>query len=359
MSVLIAATLITWLFTAAAYAVAVAIALLLAPFHLLRWLFFRGLGGAVMCGVALKGSPARSPKSAISPMSPLNQLLFNLGRVVRRLAANIEPPPETPREPPMRQPSPQQHPYFEEAERLFAAWLDRRPEGGPLVQRTFEFDYAPEPYLVFGEEPRLVFLSTNPGGALDVQKHPDVEPGSIFRRRTTYAETAAMLGRYYADPNGPINASARAKNAAMSRIAALLGYRGVVQIEGLPWHSPNLVKARMEQVATEDLVARRYTRVLSDYLDTQAVVLSFCAGTPEAERNAGVDIKARLLGLDVRSAVMTPLKRSKTGRLSQALFCARRDGRVRGLFVNQGSDSLPAKSDVTDAAIIAAVRGNR
>jgi hypothetical protein len=259
----------------------------------------------------------------------------------------------------MRQDPVPAHAYFEEAERLFSGWLARRSEGGPLVRRTFEFEHAPEPYLIFGEEPRLVFLSTNPGGALDIQRHPDQHPSSIFKRGSTYAETAAMLGRYYADPRGPINAKARAKNVAMSRIAALLGYRGVLQVEGLPWHSPKLDKARMERVATEDLVARRYTRALAEFLDTQQVVLSFCAGTPGAERNAGVDIKAQLLGLDVRTCTMTPLKRSTSGRLSQALFCARLDGRVRGLFVNQGSDSLPAKSDVTDAAIVAAVKGSR
>ena len=165
-----------------------------------------------------------------------------------------------------------------------------------------------------------------------------------------------MLGRYYADPLGPINANARSKNIAMSRIAKLLGYRGVLQVETLPWHSATLPKHLIGKVERDDPVAARYTRLLAEFLRTQKLVLSLAVGKPEGARRAGVDIKARILGLDMASATMTPLKTGALGDVSQALFCAHNGGRTLGIFVNQGSDKFPAQSLATDAVILAALR---
>ena len=365
MAVLILWSVVSLTLTAAAYAIAFIIALLAAPFHLIRWLFTRLLAWTIRFGTQVRYLRTPPVKPAVHRRATMSMSAFELGRAVwrghRRLldAAPVAPESNaagaTARH--QTQPtSPRSDAYLDESERLFAAWLNRRPEGGPALQRIFQMEHAPEPYLLFGEEPRLVFVTTNPGGALDIQRHPDVEPTSIFRRGRTYAETAAMLGRYYADPLGPINANARSKNIAMSRIAKLLGYRGVLQVETLPWHSATLPKHLIGKVERDDPVAARYTRLLAEFLRTQKLVLSLAVGKPEGARRAGVDIKARILGLDMASATMTPLKTGALGDVSQALFCAHNGGRTLGIFVNQGSDKFPAQSLATDAVILAALR---
>lgn len=233
-------------------------------------------------------------------------------------------------------------PYFIETERLFSAWMDARPLGGQLSAKLFSLRHAPEPYLLFGEGPRCVFVSTNPGDPLEVQLPPWENSNSLLKAPKTYAEAAAILGAFYSSSHSPINTTARNRIKAMRRIALLFGCSQLMQVEAIPWHSKSAEnkEAMLAGLRREDADFLRYEIALKAFLRKQPIVFALSAGVPERRHGQGMSLKAELIDLDLESANILPLKYSPTG-ISQALLWSRQGERLRGLFVTQGQDVLP------------------
>ena len=233
--------------------------------------------------------------------------------------------------------------YLEICERLYADWLRGRATfRSAAASRAFSAEHAPEPYLVFGEgEPRAIWATTNPGEGFDYQKRPDVCSTSIFRETPTYAEAARRLGGHYGAPDAPIHSAARANIRSMLRLSRLFGARSVLQVETFPWHSATLPdKTRLEvMLCREEPAYAEYKRELNKLIAAHRLVLAWAAGVPGRGRGSGMDLKATMIGLDLARAKMLPLEGRSA--VSQALFWSREGGRFRGLFVTQGSATLP------------------
>jgi hypothetical protein len=251
--------------------------------------------------------------------------------------------------------------FLRASQEVYREWFERRPGASVMRRQLFELEFAPEPYLLFGDlGPCCVFISTNPGASRAFQGHPATTPDSLFEDITDYASGAAKLGAYYSRPDADIAPAARGNIAAMKRIGALLGRPRIMQIELIPWHSPSLPNkaAVFSTLERDDRLYAGYAKALRGFLDDAPVVLSWCAGTPERRAGAGIEAKARQIGLALPTANLQPLERAATG-VSQALLHARTNGRVRGLFVNQGSASMPKRLTRTghdkDTLILAAL----
>lgn len=233
--------------------------------------------------------------------------------------------------------------YLTICEQLYANWLRGARQLGPEARRVLSDEHAPEPYLMFGRSTSpLVFLSTNPGVGFDFQLHPDRAASSLFAGVTTYDKAALKLGDFYSAPGAPINATSRSNIASMLRIAGLGGRTGVLQAEALPWHSASLPNkgSFLSELARRESSYKAYREALSTYLNDEPIVFAWAAGSPSSKGGSGVELKAALIGLALQRAELLPLER--TSVVSQGLLWTRQAGRFRGLFVNQGSATLPA-----------------
>jgi hypothetical protein len=118
-----------------------------------------------------------------------------------------------------------------------------------------------------------------------------------------------------------------------------------MQTEMVPFHSkdfPNKVTAFPLFRAHGGLLVA-YERSLRDFLAEKKIVLALSAGDPEKRDAYSINLKADMLGLNTSTCERLDLEYSKTtGKVSQALLWAIRNGKLRGVFVNQGSEMLPA-----------------
>lgn len=232
--------------------------------------------------------------------------------------------------------------YQEASQAVYESWCNGTAD--EVLPHIFEAQYLPEPYLDFGfsqDENFCVFLTTNPGKGSDVQLREGVEKlcgGSV---PIEYHPLARTMACHY-DGGNSINNAARANIEAMKGIASAMGRTGLLQVEMVPWHSPNLPdKDGAVAELSESALFMNYRTALERLIRACPLVLSWSAGFPARRTGTGVDFKANAMGFDLASANILELSRTDRG-ISQALLWTRDSTTIRGLFVRQGSANLPA-----------------
>ena len=234
--------------------------------------------------------------------------------------------------------------YLGVCEHLYSDWLEGKATLRSSAARSIFSDaHAPEPYLMFGQgQSTAIWVTTNPGEGFDYQLRPSATSKSVFDGVKSYEVAAKKLGTLYSSPMASIHPAARANIASMLRISKLLGATRVMQVETYPWHSRQLPnKAKLDVTLSRDEPTFvEYQRQLRAMIDKEPLVLAWCAGVPSRSAGAGIDLKARAIRLDLQRAKVLPLE--STTDVSQALFWSADEDRFRGLFVTQGSATLPS-----------------
>ena len=161
------------------------------------------------------------------------------------------------------------------------------------------------------------------------------------RCRKHIVPLARTMARFYERP-GTLKGAPRANIKAMKRIGAAMGRTGILQVEMVPWHSPNLSdKERVIAKLSKHALFMSYRSALENLIRACPLVLSWSAGLPALRAGAGVEFKATAMGLDLASANILEIARTERG-ISQALLWSKDLSRTKGIFVTQGSANLPA-----------------
>src|SRR5678816_3859359 len=89
--------------------------------------------------------------------------------------------------------------YLSFCETLWRSWLDGTLRRSSFLERTFDLDAAPEPYLAFDAGTRpLVALTTNPGATMDFQRRRTVQKGvGPVSSSMDYATASRAFAHHY------------------------------------------------------------------------------------------------------------------------------------------------------------------
>jgi hypothetical protein len=226
-----------------------------------------------------------------------------------------------------------------------AIYQDWSAGGGEPLPTCFDREYLPEPYLNYGftdVEGSCVFLSTNPGEGMAHQLPSSVAELSGGTLPSEYEPLSITLARFYEDP-GKFRGYARHNVRKMKKFARVCFDAGVLQVEAIPWHSHALPSKKkvMDELLRDCRIYREYHETLKEFLSVCPAVFAWSAGNPNKRGGSGMDLKADLMEFDLGSAEALTLA-DGSYEVSQALFWTRESGRLRGIFVNQGSATLPA-----------------
>jgi hypothetical protein len=149
------------------------------------------------------------------------------------------------------------------------------------------------------------------------------------------------LANFY-EYSGTLKGAPLANIRAMRGISESMGLRGVLQVEMVPWHSPNLSdKAGVIAELSRSRLYRTYLLALENLISACPLVLSWSAGVPDRRSGVGVEFKANAMRLDLVSSNILEISRTEGG-ISQAVLWSKNDLRTMGIFVKHGSANLPA-----------------
>lgn len=241
--------------------------------------------------------------------------------------------------------------YAELCERMWQRWLAGEIEPSTEVQRHFDVDAVPEPYLIFGDtSDPLVVVTTNPGATMEHQRRDTILHGdSPVTPRMRYSDVAREMARWYQDH---LSGAAATRIRAQIDLATACGFTGVVQVECLPWHSDRLPKPRALQVMHSDEESSAYVRALEAQIEgAPTIALSAVhSGTdflaPSLHLSDWLSWQMSYLNIDVDEAVRIPLV-TKGGRPTSMALCQKSSGSPRALVLMMGGNHFPSRSNLT------------
>jgi hypothetical protein len=245
--------------------------------------------------------------------------------------------------------------FFAYCDVLWRNWLDGQlPEPHPFVQKWFDLDAAPEPYLIHkvGDRP-LVGLLTNPGPMLDVQARAAILRGGPIPADKGYDGAAVAFARWYSE-NLPGKA-ARRRNEALLALAEQLGYDGLLTAECCPFHSPELEeKAKLVGVFEDDLLLRDYVARLRQFLRPRPVVVVSAVATnkylhPTMNLSPWLAWQASLVGIRLDRATFVKLTGS-SDKITAAALVDVVDGMPKALSMMMGGNNLPGDGGLSELA---------
>ena len=215
-----------------------------------------------------------------------------------------------------------------------------------LNDGTFQMDYLPEPYFEVknGDNPLYVLL-TNPGGKMDFQhrKNFDKSNYSNFQKK--------LIGIYTSEEFS--KGGSRAYNRLQHSIiySEDLGFNALVNIETIPFHSPDLNKSRAIKAIKNSYSLTQYHTVLKNFLKDKPVLIVAAAGTKHSlslshlSANPWITYQLDLAGINKDNLKMTPLNlhKSGNGKITSAIYS---DGiKHVHLFMGMNSLSSPKSSE--------------
>lgn len=238
--------------------------------------------------------------------------------------------------------------YFSFCESLWQAWLKGDLEAPPIIERTFNLQAAPEPYLSFGAGPRaLVAVTTNPGATMPHQVRAVVLAGSGPVNPTmSYHEAAHHLGSFYEQQ---LKGQARRRIAALRKLAQFVGTEGVLQVEACPFHSPSLPKkaALLSSVAQSGLLAEYVDHLREFIQERPTVVVSAISSRaelgPELRLSRWLAWQAEIGGVQTEGATFVPLI-EKVGKITCGAFISSANGATKALVLMMGGNHLPGEA---------------
>ena len=229
--------------------------------------------------------------------------------------------------------------YSELCEWLWRSWLSRTVVASRALRARFDFEAAPEPYLLFdpGDRP-LVIVTTNPGGTMPHQRWDQITTGrSILSMSMKYVDAADVLARYYvSNLTGP----PLQRIAAQRDLAEEAGYSEVIR--------PHLGgKDRLAAVMTADPDLAEYTRALGLFLDKRcSVAISAIStrtdlGARDIHLSPWLTWQCQLLGIQPKRAIRIPLVRKGT-RITAAALVDPAGSAAKVLVLMMGGNHLPS-----------------
>lgn len=213
--------------------------------------------------------------------------------------------------------------YYGFCEDVFEKWLhDSSFLSG--FRKDFDVDYLPEPYLAYGEgQKKLFVLNNNPGHVLENQVQARSTIQSQYPGRT-YAEVArGMAGYYSSDEFEKSEPNAARRNRKIFQFAVRMGYDRIEVVETFFLHSASFDKKRFLKVYRDRKIVSEYIRHLKAYLEDKDVLVISSASCPITKDRLSewVGFQCDIIGMDIKKAKFTPMKRNEAGNVSTAILC--------------------------------------
>ncbi|KLU65144.1 hypothetical protein DEAC_c31110 [Desulfosporosinus acididurans] len=250
--------------------------------------------------------------------------------------------------------------YIQFCEKIWRDWhAEKLSIDGDRVLKTLEkkldYDACPEPYLSFGEcddyNKTLFFLTTNPGQVLEFQKRSNILSGKSFiEPGKGYKEISLDLGTYYETGNHvkpASNESIILRNpkdhiSKMKKLANLLGFENFVEIETIPFHSHDLPKNRIPELAEknpEEAITSIYFKSVREFLSDKNVICVQAAGSDCKLSDWLNWLMKRIIGIEEPKSHILKTLNNKT---TVSLILDTADQKlIRGLTLKNGAKGLP------------------
>jgi hypothetical protein len=231
--------------------------------------------------------------------------------------------------------------YIAFCEKLWRDWLEHKLFASSFVRKVFDVDAAQEPYLLFetGKNP-LVALTTNPGATMWHQCRAAVKARTgPLREEDTYAEAARKLGDFC---KTHLTGQARQRIDKLEKLSESLGYEGVMQVEAIPFHSPDLPQknALLEPIKKAELLGS-YAGQLESFLRDKPVVIPQTSNRPEKRSSRWLTWITTVAGLNLSRAEFVPLVWKDTEITGAAWVSG--EGVGKPLVLMMGMTTLPAE----------------
>ena len=216
--------------------------------------------------------------------------------------------------------------------------------------KDFNIDYLPEPYLVFKEGKRELFvLNNNPGHILENQVQARETIKSKYPGKC-YAEVAEGMTDYYRGSefaaNEPI---AYRRNDRMFDFAHKIRCDGMVNVETFFLHSASFNKQKFLNEYKGSELAKEYTEKLKKFLADKDVLAISGSGPIDPDNlklSEWAEYQCDIIGLDISKAELIPIRRSeKGGNVSTAIIHSGR----KFMTLMRGSNFLP---DIPDSIFV-------
>lgn len=230
------------------------------------------------------------------------------------------------------------HDYYKFCDALHQKWFDKTLEYEDNFEKIFQVEYSPEPYFVLqnGSHP-LYMLLTNPGAGMDFQKHENFE-------KSDYKAFANILGNIYTSVQFKKEGGANAHRRLMKSYEWVdhLGYKGIVNIETIPFHSPNLNKTQALDIIGKSWILFRYQEVLKKFLADKPVLIVAACGSKSSisietiKNNPWLIYQSELASITIENLKFKELTK-KNGKVSSALLY----DNEKYIVLMMGSNNLP------------------
>lgn len=248
--------------------------------------------------------------------------------------------------------------FFRYCDEIYSLFRGGKLRLTPKLATCFKLDYCPEPFLIFpagenangarsdGSNLRLHFLTTNPGLPLPRQRK-----GSPLVEGDNYASVADKLASNYLATFQKSKQLRAAFNRIkkMCDIASRAGYKEVLQLDAIPWHSATLPSKKRLPVLIKDCeITLKYVDALRVYLADKSVISIDSIGsqqsiTPKSFQTDWLIFKASLIGLDHRKAKQLCKIVIKDGKVTGAALVQSVGPNRKIMYCVQGTNNLPTE----------------
>lgn len=229
--------------------------------------------------------------------------------------------------------------YYDYCDVLHQKWFNKTLNYEGDFEKIFQVNYSPEPYFVINNGPNpMIMLLTNPGAGMDFQKHENFE-------KSDYKAFSKILGDIYTSEQFKKDSGANAHRRLIKSIAWAnhLGYKSIVNIETIPFHSPNLNKRRALDIIAKSWILSRYQEVLRNYLADKPVMIVAACSTKSSisvqtiRKSPWLTYQAELANINIENLKFKELT-NKKGKISSAML----HDNEKYIFLMMGSNNLPS-----------------
>lgn len=231
------------------------------------------------------------------------------------------------------------HGYYEYCDVLHQKWFDKTLKYEDGFEEIFQVDYSPEPYFVLKNGSNPIFmLLTNPGAGMDFQKHENFE-------KSDYKAFANILADIYTSEQFKMDGGVNAHRRLIKSIefADHLGYNSIVNIETIPFHSPNLDKAKALGMIRKSWILISYQEVLKKFLhDKPVLIVAACSSKTSISIETIKNSKWLLYQAELANIKIENLKikelTHKDGKTTSAMLY----DDLKYIVLMMGSNNLPS-----------------
>lgn len=233
--------------------------------------------------------------------------------------------------------------YFDHCDILHQKWFEKTLQYEDGFKEIFQVDYSPEPYFVLknGSNP-LFMLLTNPGAGMEFQKHENFN-------KSDYRTFARTLGDIYTSKQFKKDGGANAYRRLIKSIewADHLGYDAIVNIETIPFHSPNLNKSKALEIIGKSWILSRYQEVLRNFLFDKPILIVAACGSKNSisietiTKSPWLMYQAEIANINIENLKFKELTK-KNGKVSSAMLFENE----KYIVLMMGSNNLPSIKNI-------------